>query len=387
MIDNTKKKILIITNHYMDDNNGGANCSKAYIRAFSEIYPNCTLLYPGRKISKGTCFIPHGIKAIPLYDSRSKIRKGLDIFRGVLTRMPRQVKAHLKKNNYDIIVIDHSVVGGGIADFLKLIQSNIVTIHHNDEVQYLKDNKPNILYRIPKFYFASKAENDMLSISSLNISLSEHDAQTFRKRFSSKNIIVQNVGTFLFENLNDVLDNANSIKGRTFAITGSLYFPQSVTPIVEFIKRFYPLLLQIIPEAKLIVAGRNPTNVVKEMCSLYPSINLIENPENMQDVIKKADYYICPINMGSGVKLRVMDGLRQGLPVIAHDVSTNGYEHILKDGYMFSYHDEVTFKHAIEQLLNADISPNDVYKSFYSYYSYKAGKERLSTLLKQNNLL
>lgn len=382
-----KKSVLIITNHYMDDNNGGANCSKAYIRALSELFPNTTLMYPKREKDVGLCFIPPAIKAIPVYDDRSMVQKVVDIYRGVLTRMVDSVRNHLGGNKYDVIVVDHSVTASGIMSFLKKTGSKIVTIHHNDETQYLKDNKPFFLYRIPKMHFAAKAENECLLTSCLNITLTEHDAQTFAGRFPTKIIHAHCVGTFQYENLPESISIIKRDNRFTFAITGSLYFPQSSKPVVEFVDKYYPIILKKVPKAKLIVAGRNPSNHVKEICAKHSSIELVPNPEDIQAVIKRADYYICPINMGSGVKLRAMDGLCQGLPVLSHIISTNGYEKIVEDGYMFGYDDEPSFEASLTKMLSSDCSSQEVYRSFYSYFSFEAGKARLKAILEKEGLI
>lgn len=374
-------KVLILTNHYMDDNNGGANHSKATIRALAEIYSECTLMYPRRRKDKAECFVPPGINAVPVYDGRSKFEKGLDVYRGRLTRLPRVVKVHLQEHSYDVIVIDRSLVAGGIMEFLKRTTSKIVTIHHNDETQYMRDNKPSWPIRLPQMYFARMAENDCLTNSYVNITLTEYDADNFRRRLSSPNNHVYNMGTFQYEDLDRTVETKNIQRGTTFAITGSLYFKQSSVPVVDFIKRYYPLLKQIVPEAKLIVAGRNPSKDVEEICAADLSIELIPNPENMQDVIARADYYICPVNAGSGVKLRAMDGLRLGLPVLAHEISCHGYESIVQDGFMFGYHDEDTFKQALTSMMAIDYNPQNVYNSFYSYFSFESGKKRLKDIL------
>lgn len=380
-------KVLILTNHYMDDNNGGANGSKAYIRALSELYNDCTLIYPKRIEEKTKPFIPKGVRAIPVYDKRNKIRKGLDIYRGVLTRLPQYVKKHLIDNKYDIIVVDHSVVAGGLLKSIKRTQSKIITIHHNNETQYLRDNPPGVLYRIPQLYFATKAENDCINMSVLNITVTEHDAQSFRERFPTKNIHVYNMGTYLYEDLNSTLESQEAPGGKTFAITGSLQFPQSVQPVIDFIERYYPILMNRIPNARLIIAGRNPTDELKDACRKHQSILLYPNPDNMQEVLKSVGYYICPIYLGSGVKLRAMDGLRQGMPVISHEVSINGYEHIVDDNCMFGYHDEKSFAEALERMMKCNHTPQEVYKSFYSYFCFNAGKTRLKEILLKENLI
>jgi hypothetical protein len=44
-----------------------------------------------------------------------------------------------------------------------------------------------------------------------------------------------------------------------------------------------------------------------------------------------------------------MDGLLEGLPVIAHHVSARGYSRFMKAGYFWEYHDKKSFIYAIQE--------------------------------------
>lgn len=381
------RKILIVTRHYLDENNGGSNCSKANIRALSELYPDCTLIYPEHDNKTSEKFIPSSVKAIPCYDHRSKIRKGLDVYCGILHRMPRFVAAHLEKNEYDLVVIDHSITANGIIGGVKQQCCKIVTIHHNNEAQYIRDNKPSLLYRWPFIYYSEKAERDAILKSDVNITLTEKDARTFRKCYPDSNLHCYNMGTFQYQNLPVSIQDDGVRKCKTFAITGSMNFQQSQRPVIEFVERYFPILLRDIPDARLIIAGREPSDKIREACSRNSSITLISNPTDICKVINQADIYVCPIYTGSGVKLRVMDGLKLGIPVLGHSVSSNGYEAIKKDGYFFDYDDEKSFKKALGSIINLTYRKQDVYDSFLSYFSFESGKRRLSEILQKEKLL
>lgn len=380
-------KILIITRHYLDENNGGSNCSKAYIRALADIYPDSTLIYPEHNDKTSRQFIPASINAIPCYDYRNKIQKGLDVYCGILHRATKFVAEHLSTNRYDIVFIDHSITANGIMDNMKKQGCKIVTIHHNNESQYIRDNTPSILYRIPYTYYAKKAERDALVKSDLNITLTEKDAISFRNLYPNRNIHCYNMGTFQYQNLPAIIQDDGIRSCHTFAITGSMNFKQSQGPVIEFIKRYFPLLLRKIPNAQLIIAGRNPSKRIKEACSKNNHITLIPNPENMANVILQADVYICPLNTGSGVKLRVMDGLKLGIPILGHTISMNGYESVQKDGFFFNYQDELSFERALENIVRLRYSKQQVYESFLSYFGFEMGKNRLKTILQQQNMI
>ena len=380
-------RILIITRHYLDENNGGSNGSKAYIRALSELYPDSTLIYPEHDDSTSEEFIPKGVRAIPCYDHRNNIQKGLDVYRGILHRFSGFVAAHLEQNKYDLVVIDHSNTAKGVVENVKRQGCKIITIHHNNESQYIRDNQPSLLYRWPFIYYTEKAEREALLMSDLNITVTEKDAQQFREWYPDRDIHCYNMGTYQFRDLSSVVHDDGIRNCKTFAITGSMNFKQSQRPVIEFIERYYPLLLCKIPQARLIIAGRNPAVSILKACEYNSQITLIPNPDDISAVISKADIYVCPINTGSGVKLRVMDGLKLGIPVMGHEVSLNGYEAIKKDGFFFDYHDDNTFEKALDGIANLKYKKQQVYDSFLSYFGFEAGKRRLQEILQMEKLI
>lgn len=385
-METSKKSVLFITRHYLDENNGGSNGTKAYFRAIVELYKNVSLIYPEHLGGNSRILIPKGVKAIPCYDSRKLWKKGLDVYLGRLHRSIDYVKKHLAENKYDIIVIDHSLVANGTIKTIRRTGAKVITIHHNNESEYIKDNLPNRLFRIPFVYYTKKAERDALLLSDLNITVTEQDAQSFRAWYPNRDIHCYNMGTYQWQDIPKTIGDNGIRQCKTFAITGSLNFPQSQKPIIEFIDRYYSFIVQKMPGARLIIAGRNPSQNIVEACNQYKSIELIPNPEDIGHVIKEADVYICPINTGSGVKLRVMDGLKLGIPVLGHSISANGYESIKNDGYFFEYHDENSFESALDAIGGLKYNRQDVYDSFYRYFSFQAGKERLCKILIKENL-
>ena len=84
----------------------------------------------------------------------------------------------------------------------------------------------------------------------------------------------------------------------------------------------------------------------------YAPITLIPNPEDMMSIVSGCDIFLCPTRLGGGLKLRVMDGLRAGLPVIAHQVSARGYSEFKKAGMLWSFESPEEFRQALIAVLS-----------------------------------
>lgn len=381
-------RLLFITCHKLDENNGGANGSKGFIRCFAALFDDCSLIYP--EFEDTASYIPSKYKLYPCHDSRSKLRKGFDMYRGVVGSLYYCVREHLKNHSYDVIVIDHSATGTGLVKTIKATGAKIITIHHNVERDYLRDNgrERPLTYRLPYNFFAKKAERDCLKASDINLTVTERDANVFKTWFEGA--VVYNWGNFMYRPIddkafNDKQDERNS--KPTFIITGSLSFPQSVRPILEFVHRYWPRVEQACPHAHLIIAGRNPVQALTEACAMKGNIELVPNPDDMAEYISKAHCYVCPIDEGSGRKLRITDGLKEGLPVLCHDVSASGYECMAEAGCLFAYHDETSFDTSLHNMLYSPIKPDTVYRVFRDNYSIEAGVRKLRNILSTHNSL
>jgi len=295
----------------------------------------------------------------------------------------------LRSHSYDIIVVDHSVTGTGLAGVLKQSGAKIITIHHNVERDYLRDNGKErpVIFRYPYNYFAKKSEKNCLKLSSVNLTLTEKDAGIFRSWYPNINIHAYCLGICEYRGIlakSFPLVKKNSNK---FVITGSLCFIQSLKPILEFLEIYYPILKEECPDCELVIAGRNPSSELIDFCKNESNISLIPNPENIESLTQESNYYICPINAGSGIKLRVLDGLKQGLPILCHEISSNGYEMLIEKGCMFSYSDTNTFRQALRHLLGANLSKDYIYSIYANSFSVDALTIKLNKILKSEKIL
>lgn len=375
-------KILFITRHYLFQNNGGSNASKGFLWSLAQITHGITLVYPERSDSQSHDFIPPNVNGLPVYDYRSAIRKGIDMYRGRVHRFHDFIKSHLSTTDYDIIIIDHSFTSIGVMRYVKKTGAKIMTIHHNVEADYLKDNEPSWLYRIPYDYFVKKGEREALELSDINLTLTDDDANKFKSWYPKRDLNLHTIGICEYKSTVTKLFETTSFN-NIFVISGSLCFKQSVVPIIDFINRYFPIMEEICPGCKLIITGRNPNKQLFAICNMHYNIELVPNPEDIDSVIRRASIYICPIYAGSGIKLRVMDGLKRGMSVLCHEVSASGYEKIIEAGYMFTYRDNKSFKDSLYNIINTNISPNDVYDKYLECFSLTAGTKRLMTILEE----
>jgi glycosyltransferase involved in cell wall biosynthesis len=303
--------------------------------------------------------------------------------------------AHIKLFKPDIVVFDNSRTTAGMLKKVKKLGVKTITIHHNYEMEYYRGTKPSILWRAAFMHFMEKAERTAVQRSDLNLTLTDEDISLLQKHYDPhKTKKIVRLGSFESTTNSisaDENQNKSSDNKLCFAITGTLGTYQTEVSVIPFLENEYPELLKILPGSKLIVAGRNPSDKMIIACSIFPSIELIANPENMQEIIAQADVYICPTCVGGGLKLRVMDGLKAGLPVLTHAVSARGYDDFSKANCMFVYENKETFKLSLAKLLKeqsqGNLDSNKIKTIYKSVFSFEAGVNRLNEILFQNAII
>lgn len=172
---------------------------------------------------------------------------------------------------------------------------------------------------------------------------------------------------------------------RRYIITGNLSSRQNLLSILPWLETYYPLLKEADPDGCLILAGRQPADELISICGSL-GIEVIASPEDMDAVVSTADIYICPSDNGSGIKLRLMDGLRNGLPVVTHQLSTRGYEAFLDKG-VYPYSDKESFKRAVLSAIEDSGKHELMKQTFKEQFSFAAGVRRLSALMAKITLL
>ncbi|WP_298073135.1 hypothetical protein [uncultured Bacteroides sp.] len=109
----------------------------------------------------------------------------------------------------------------------------------------------------------------------------------------------------------------------------------------------------------------------------------------MDDVIEQGSFVICPVCIGGGLKLRLMDGLKRGLPILVHKVSARGYDCFHGQPYFQVYESPESFESGLKNIVEY-MKANTAYKeeiltTYKQYFSFKAGVSRINRIIENIN--
>jgi len=376
-------RTLFIEFGYLSGHSGGVYASRTHINLFSALSEKFTLVYPWKEGMAPEKINFERIESlVPVSDSRSRIRKIWDLCRGKVHRF-RLDDSFYDNDKYDIVVFDNSVVSSSLIRKFNKCGIKTITIHHNYQIEYLKGDA-NKLLLLPLLFWTHIYEKTAVKYSDLNITLTQQDANLLRDHYF-KSATFDVLGVFEYQN-SEFLDVKDDNRGNRFLITGHLQSKQTEDSLIRWVNEYWPILKDIVPNVLLTIAGFNPSNKLSDII-IKAGINLIASPPDMNPILNMADFYICPTDCGGGLKLRIMDGLKAGLPVLTHKVSARGYEKLMESGMVISYDSHKSFKDGILKLTSKKYIKNEVQKIYRANFNYDAGLRRLKEILVANKII
>ena len=368
-------KLLFVTHNYLHGNGGSNYASRCYVNAFARL-ADVTLLCPVTEDEIPEEIDPD-VRQIRIAYEVPKWRKAWNLVRGRLHRYYGVLERVLAESQFDTVVFDTCYPSFGMLDKVRSRGCRIVTIHHNWQYEYVRDNYP-FPERSLRLFWVRRCEEQAVRGSDLNLTLTPEDRELLRAAYDpARKARIEVVGVHEFKPMR--LPAPCTAESPVFIITGNLGAKQTEDSLVPWLGRYYPILKERVPDARLLIAGSNPSGRLAQLCREL-QVELAASPPDMQPLLRLARYYVCPTDRGGGIKLRIMDGLRNGLPVISHEVSARGYAPF-RGSVLFSYTDPESFRSALEGILAARYDPAAVQDLYYRHFSFESCVETLSKWL------
>ena len=370
-------RTLFVTYHYLHGNGGGVFASRGYVNAFAELSEHLTLLCP---VKEGIApeGIASSIQVVPVGYEKSRWRKFIDLLLGRIHRFFGVFDGVLASEPFDLVVFDTCYVSFRLIRKAQRKGCKVITIHHNAQCGYVRDNY-RFPVRLPLLFWTWICERNAVRKSNLNLVLTEADRLSLAKAYDPKGeAVIHVIGVFDYQK--EKAAPVHPLPDAPFFVaTGDLSMRQTVEPFLEWMRDDLPILLDAVPDAKVILAGKNPSDSLLRACEAN-GIEVVASPENMDAVLHRGRYYLCPSSMGSGLKLRIMDGLKWGMPVLAHEVSARGYESFFGKG-IHCYGSPDSFRAALLEMLACPAEAGMIVQRYRDVFSFEAGIARLRSIL------
>jgi polysaccharide biosynthesis protein PslH len=110
---------------------------------------------------------------------------------------------------------------------------------------------------------------------------------------------------------------------------GQLSYEPNVAGLLEFIREGWPELLASEPRARLRIAGSDPPARLADLAAESPNVDVLGFVPSLLGELGQARLVLAPIPFGGGTRIKVLEALAAGRPVVGTAVGVEeiGFEH------------------------------------------------------------
>lgn len=106
---------------------------------------------------------------------------------------------------------------------------------------------------------------------------------------------------------------------------GTMYWPPNIDSMLYFCSDILPLIKKDTPECTLIIAGQRPVPAIQALAS-DSSIRVTGYVDDVCEIARDCGVFIVPLRSGSGVRVKILNAMAMGLPIVATSIGAEGLE-------------------------------------------------------------
>jgi len=293
------------------------------------------------------------------------------------------IERHLAARRYDVIYVGHIGMMAYLAGMKRLApHARVVLEEHNVEWEIFDRLAPS--FRFPLRAAArleARAlrgyERRALRAVDAVIAISDADAGAFEKLSGVRATVVP---TFIQSGAKRV----ERTQAPALAYTGLLAWQPNAHGLDWFCKDVWPLVRARMPDATLSIAGpglrTDPSGaLIVPLAWQQPGVSTVGYVKDLEDLYAGSVAMIAPIIGGSGVRMKLLESMRAGMPTVTTTDGAAGLD--VKDGReMFVADTPAAFAEGVVRLLT-DPALRDRFRD--AGYAYLEGHHSLAVARKR----
>ena len=113
-------------------------------------------------------------------------------------------------------------------------------------------------------------------------------------------------------------------EGRTLLFCGGLDWYPNAEAMEHFFEAIWPRLTRRLPDVQMLVVGRRPQKWLKDLGTSDRRIRVTGFVDDVRPYFRAATAYVCPIRIGGGTRLKILDALAMGMPLVGTTFACSG---------------------------------------------------------------
>ena len=284
--------------------------------------------------------ICHEVHVIDINCDKKRLGKLRLALSSLFTKWPYSVrwltsdsyKAALRKvlaeGEFDVIWFD-TISLSQYRDHPGMNQACTVLNHHNIEsdMMYRRAGKEKNLLKKAYFYLEAYKlrayERKEVGNFNINVTCSELDKLRLENISPgvTTHVIPNGVDTAFFSPRSDAAPDPYFL----VFIGGMSWYPNREA-MLFFAREVWPRLKNRTPGIQMHVVGETPPQELVELAEADENYCVHGFVEDIKSIFDKAGIYVCPISDGGGTKLKILDALAMGKPIVANEIACEGID-------------------------------------------------------------
>jgi sugar transferase (PEP-CTERM/EpsH1 system associated) len=116
-------------------------------------------------------------------------------------------------------------------------------------------------------------------------------------------------------------------EGASVAFSGVMDYPPNVDAAVYFATEIFPLVKAKVPGAIFHVVGKDPNAEVRALAR-RDGVVVTGTVPDVKDYLRRVDVYVCPMRLGAGMKMKVLEAMAVALPVVSTTRGAEGMDFV-----------------------------------------------------------
>ncbi len=225
-------------------------------------------------------------------------------------------------------------------------------------------------------------ERHFFAMADLNFTPSREEERLVREEFGITSI--KTLPLYLY----DDQSKSSSIAERSERIlfVGSFQHQPNIDGLRWFIEHIYPKIKTKTPNILIDIVGKNPPSDFTSLEDSQLIFHGYVGDEELELLYAQVKVVVMPLRYGAGVKGKVLEAMRHGVPFVATSCALEGIPELA--GIIPATDDDISFANAVLTMLTKNehdlkILTDQFAEIIQTFYSLRAGKSLMAPLLEE----
>jgi glycosyltransferase involved in cell wall biosynthesis len=140
-------------------------------------------------------------------------------------------------------------------------------------------------------------------------------------------------------------------KNPTVIYVGTFKWLPNVEAVQYLVKKIWPKVVELSPNAKLKIIGNEPTQEIINYGIKNKNIEITGRVPDIRDAFKKAHVLLAPVLSGKGTRYKILEAMASGTPIVATKTAVEGLN-LKHNEHVLISNDPQTLAEYVDRLLN-----------------------------------